>query len=182
MLHRPQKQNKKTDYSDKSTTGSTSTSVFFFLPTIFGNSAVTPVSPLIRKSTTLWSTLWCFHYSMAKRQQFLCPVGTANLSLRYQVVGFVLSRTVAKHFFHCSSIDRAYEYVSKNLARCNVFFASSTAVAALKQCLFLSTFLCFLRHVSSRLRRRWHESIGPPPLNTFLVCIHENTVNLRRFH
>ena len=47
---------------------------------------------------------------------------------------------------------------------------------------FSSTFPCFLRHVWSRLRHRWHSSLNPSPVNTFPVCIHEHTVNLRRSH
>ena len=94
------KKEKKGDSADKSTTGSTSTSVF--LRTTFRDSAITHASPLIRKSTTLTtlrSTLWCPYYGVAKRQQFSCPLGTATLSLKlemwFQVVGLVLSRTVA---------------------------------------------------------------------------------------
>ena len=78
------------------------------------------------------------------------------------------------------SSSRTYEHFSKNLVRCNVFFCGSTAVNT--HSVFVPTFLCFLRHVSSWLRRRWLESKSPPPWNTFLVCIHEHTVNLRWFH
>ena len=46
----------------------------FFLRAMFRSSPKTPASPLIRKSTTLRSTLWCSHYSVAKRQQFSCPL------------------------------------------------------------------------------------------------------------
>ena len=63
-----------------------------FSSTTLRNSAVTTPSPLTRKSTTLRWTLWCSHYSVAKGQQFSCPLGTANLSLTFengvQVVGF----------------------------------------------------------------------------------------------
>ena len=82
VLHRPQPPPTTVDYFDKSTTGSTSTSVF--LRKMFRNSAATPASPLIRKSTTLRSTLWCSHYSVAKRQQFSYPLGTASLSLKME--------------------------------------------------------------------------------------------------
>ena len=40
-----------------------------------------PVTPLIRKCTTRRWTLRCSHYSVAKRQQFSCP-----LSLRNQII------------------------------------------------------------------------------------------------
>ena len=73
-----------------------------------------------------------------------------------------------------------YEYFSKIIVRCNVFFSSSTALKHMV--FFCPLFFCFLRHVSSRLRRRRHKSISPPPWNTFLVYINEHTVNLRRFH
>ena len=76
--------NLKRRFSGKSTTGSTSTSVF--LRTAFRNSAITPASPLIKKSTTLRSSLWCFHCRVAKRQQFSCPLGTASLSLKLENV------------------------------------------------------------------------------------------------
>ena len=46
----------------------------------------------------------------------------------------------------------------------------------------MSHFFVFFRHVSSRLRRRRHKCINPPPWNTLPVCIHEHTVNLRRSH
>ena len=36
--------------------------------------AITSASPRIQKSTTLRSTLWCSHYSVAKRQQISCLV------------------------------------------------------------------------------------------------------------
>ena len=43
-------------------------------------SAITPVTPLIRKCTTRRWTLRCFHHSVAKRQQFSYPLRTATLS------------------------------------------------------------------------------------------------------
>ena len=52
----------KTDSADKPTTRSTFTSVLLMY---YRNSAIPPASPLIRKSTTLRSTLWCSHYSVA---------------------------------------------------------------------------------------------------------------------
>ena len=100
VLHRPQKKIWKADFPDKSTTGTTSTSVF--LRTTFRNSAITPASPLIKKSTTLRSSLWCSHCSLAKRPQFSCPLGTATLSLKLENVvpdcWICFSRTVAKCF------------------------------------------------------------------------------------
>ena len=54
---------------------------------VIRNSAITPASPLILKCTTLRWTLWCSHYSVAKRQQFSCPlVRTATLSLKFENV------------------------------------------------------------------------------------------------
>ena len=64
---------KKADSADKSRTESTSTSIFFSRMT-FRNFAKTPASTLIGNSTSLRSTLWCSHYSVAKRQQFSCPL------------------------------------------------------------------------------------------------------------
>ena len=58
----------------------------FFLRTTFRNYAVTPASPLIKKSTALRSSLWCSHCSLAKRQQFSCPLGTSTLSLKLENV------------------------------------------------------------------------------------------------
>ena len=79
------KKNMKSRFSGQiSTTGSTSTSVF--LGTTFRISAITPASPLIEKSTTLQSSLWCSHCSVARRQQFSCPRGTATLSLKVENV------------------------------------------------------------------------------------------------
>ena len=109
VLHRPQPPPTTVDYFDKSTTGSTSTSVF--LRKMFRNSAATPASPLIRKSTTLRSTLWCSHYSVSKRQQFSYPllidfvaeVGKCrcrSLGLSFLVVWPI--------FFYCSSIDEQH--------------------------------------------------------------------------
>ena len=77
------KKNNNADSADKPTTGSTFTSVLLMY---HRNSAITPALPLIRKSTTLRSTLWCSHYSVAKRQQFSCPLGTATLSLKLKNV------------------------------------------------------------------------------------------------
>ena len=87
----------------------------FFLRTTFRNSAITPASSLIKKSTSLRSSLWCSHCSVAKRQQFSCSLGTAILSFK---VGKYVSRlldffycTVAQCFFCCSSVDEQHSYV-----------------------------------------------------------------------
>ena len=57
----------KADFPDKST------NLYevppFFFRTTFRNSAITLASPLIPKSTTLRSSLWCCHCGVAKRQQ-----------------------------------------------------------------------------------------------------------------
>ena len=53
---------------------------------VFCNSARTPAPPSIQMCTTLRWTLWCCHYSMAKRQQFSCPLRTATLSLKFDNV------------------------------------------------------------------------------------------------
>ena len=94
-----------------------------FLRTMFRNAATTPASPLIRTFTTPRLTFPCPHYTVAKRQQFSCPPGTATLLLKLKnvvlgLVGFVLSRTVAKHFLYWSSIDEHYSYIQvrKSLA------------------------------------------------------------------
>ena len=87
----------------------------FFLRTTFRTSVITPASPLIKKSTTLRSSLWCSHCSVAKRQQFSCPLGTATLSLKLENV--VPGRWICSFsycdqvFFYCSSLHEQYSYV-----------------------------------------------------------------------
>ena len=93
--------------------------LFFYCTTTFRNSAITPASPLILKSTTLRSTLGCSHYSVAKRQQFSCPLGTATLSLKLENV--VPGRWICyfsycgQVFFYCSSIDEQYSYIRTSI-------------------------------------------------------------------
>ena len=150
VSHRPQK--KTNDSADKSTTESTSTSVF--LRTTFRDSAITPASPLIRKSTTLRSTLWCSYYSVAKRQQFSCPLGIATVSLKLENV--VPGRWVCSFsycgqvfFFICSSSivrTRIFGKISYDVT----FFSSSTILK--HKAFFCPHFFAF--EVSSRLRRR----------------------------
>ena len=56
--------------------------------------------------------------------------------------------------FYCSSIDKQYSYARVFFEKSHdheTFFCSSTALT--HSSVFLSTFLCLLRHVSSRLRR-----------------------------
>ena len=179
VLHRPQKKIWKADFPDKSTTGTTSTSVF--LRTTFRNSAITPASPLIKKSTTLRSSLWC---------SLLMQCGKATavfVSSRDRdfvpEVGQCGSRLLDLFFSYCGQVffllllHRWAVLVSYAISylRCNVFFYLYSGTI---HRIFLSTFLRFLRHVSSRLRRRRHYSKRPPPWNTSLVCIHEHTVNI----
>ena len=52
-----------------------------FSGTTFRNSAITPA-----KCTTRRWTLSCSHHSVAKRQQFSCPLRTATLSLKCEYV------------------------------------------------------------------------------------------------
>ena len=47
-----------------------------------------------------------------------------------------------------------------------------------KRAWFGSPFLVSAGTSQPRLRRRWHESLRPPPWNTFPVCLHEHTTNL----
>ena len=123
----PTKKKQKAYSADKSTTGSTFTAVFFtYVRAKFRNSAMTPASPLIKKSTTLRSSLWCSRCSVAKRQQFSsCPLGTPTLSSKLKnvvpVVWFVFSRTAAECFFllllHRWAVvtsTRTYEYFIKS--------------------------------------------------------------------
>ena len=118
VIASPTKKNRTADYSDKPTTGSTSTSVFF-LSAMFCNSAITPASLLIRKSSTLRFTLWCSHDSVAKREQFSCPLGTTSLLLKLENV--VPGRWMfflllwPNIFFTAMSSTRTYVYFSKNL-------------------------------------------------------------------
>ena len=44
----------------------------------------TPASPLFRKNTTLRWTHWYFHYSVAKRQQFSCPLRSKTTSPKFE--------------------------------------------------------------------------------------------------
>ena len=120
--------NKNAECSDKSKSGSPSTSVF--LRAMFRYSAITPASPLVRKSTTVRSTLWCSHYSVAKQQravfvssrqrEFVAQVeksGSRSLDL------FFLG--LWQSIFYCSSIDEQYQHeqeFSRIFVRCNVFF------------------------------------------------------------
>ena len=119
----------------------------FSLRTTFRNSAITPASPLIKKSTTLRLSRWCSHCSVAERQQFSCPLGTATSSLKLENV--VLGSWICffsycgQVFFYCSSIDEHYSFF---------FYIYSSKTHSI----FLSTSLWFLRHVSSRLRHRRH--------------------------
>ena len=104
----------------------------FFWRTTFRNSTITPALPLIRKFTTLRSSRWCSHFSVAKRHQFYCPllVSTATLSLKFENVFADRSiRTLSycgRVFFFAAlpsmSSTRNYEYFSKMLLPCNVFF------------------------------------------------------------
>ena len=114
MLHRPQKKNLKSRFSGQRPRLEAPPPPCF-LRTTFRHSTTTPASPLIKKSTTLRSSLWCSHCSVTKRQQFSCPLGTATLSLKLDNVvpgcWIFFSRTVAKCFFYCSSIDEQYSYV-----------------------------------------------------------------------
>ena len=64
-----------------------------FCCTSLRSSNTTPVSPSIRKCTTLRWTLWCCHDNVAKRQQFSCPPRTTTLSLKLENV-----IPVAPHF------------------------------------------------------------------------------------
>ena len=72
MLHRPQKEKKGRLFPTNPRLEAPLPP--FFVRTMFRNSPRTPASPLIGKSTTLRSTLWCSHYSVAKRQQISCLV------------------------------------------------------------------------------------------------------------
>ena len=93
----------------------------FFLRTMFRNSARTPASPpIIRKSTTLRSTVWCSHYSVAKRQQVPSSlVGTATLSLKLENVvpgpWICYFSYCGQVFFYCSSIDEQYSYIRTSI-------------------------------------------------------------------
>ena len=105
----------------------------FFLRTTFRVSAITPASPLIEKSTTLRSSLWCSHCSVAKRQQFSCPLGTATLSLKLENV---VPGCWICFFSYCGQVfflllfhrlaillySHVRVFFKKNLVRCNVFF------------------------------------------------------------
>ena len=73
------------DFSHKSTTGSTSTCVFFY-NTTFRRSATTSATRLFPKSTTRRWTLRWSNYSVAKRQQFSYTLSTATLSSEFENV------------------------------------------------------------------------------------------------
>ena len=67
VLHRPQNKSDIAVFWRKSTT--VSTSVYFSCTTL-RHSDISPGTPLIRKCTTRRWTLWCSHYSVAKRPHF----------------------------------------------------------------------------------------------------------------
>ena len=73
------------DFSHISTTGSTSTCVFFY-NTTFRRSATTSATLLIPKCTAWRWTLRCSNDSVAKRQHFSCAPSTAILSLKFENV------------------------------------------------------------------------------------------------
>ena len=130
VLHRPQKKNEKPIF--RANPRLEAPLPPFILGTTFRNSAVTPASTLIKKSTTLRSSLWCSHCSVAKRLQFSCPLGTATLSLKLDNVvpgcWICFSLTVAKCFFYCSSIDEQYSYHTQSHIYDVTFSSTSTAV------------------------------------------------------
>ena len=72
------------DFFHKSTTGSTSTYIFFLcdIPLLCHNSSYT-FDP---KCTTRRWTLRCSNYSVTKRQHFSCALRTATLSLKFENV------------------------------------------------------------------------------------------------
>ena len=143
---------------------------------MFCNSAITPASPLIRK--VHHPAIDSMVLSLQHRD-FVAEVGKCG-SRSLDLLFLVLWPSI---FFTASpsmSSSRTYEHFSKTLVRCNVFLWLYSN--KIHSSVLWSTFLCFLRQVSSRLRRRRLESISPLPCNTFVVCVHDHMVNLRRFH
>ena len=135
VLHGPQKRKKNSRFLEQIDDWK-HTYLRFFLRTMFRNSAVTPASPLIRKSTTLRSSLWCSHYSVAKATavfvssrhrdfvaegDFVAEVGKCG-SRSLDLLFLVLWPSVFFTAPPSMSSTRTYEYFSKNLVRCNVFF------------------------------------------------------------
>ena len=84
VLHRPQKKSEKPIFRTNPRLEAHLPP--FFLRMTFRNSAITRASPLIKKSTTLRLSRWCSHCSVAERQQFSCPLGTATSSLKLENV------------------------------------------------------------------------------------------------
>ena len=117
-------------FPDKSTIESTSTSFFFTYddPYFRHNSGVTSNRKVHHPAIeSLVLSLQCGKatavFVSSRDRDFVAEVG----KIWFQAVGFVFSRTVAKCFFNCSSIDEQYSYVrvlkKKKLVRChNVFF------------------------------------------------------------
>ena len=89
----------------------------------------------MKPSTTLRSSLWCSHCSVAKRQQFSCSLGTATLSLKLENVvpgcWICFFSYCGQVFFYCSSIGEQYSYVRVFKQKSHnvrvTFFSSSTA-------------------------------------------------------
>ena len=67
------------------------------------NSAITPASHLSERCSTLRWSLWCYHYNVAKRQQFLvtCKHRDSSVALKmwFQAVGFSPSYTAVAESF-----------------------------------------------------------------------------------
>ena len=131
VLHRPQKKSEKPIFRTNPRLEAHLPP--FFLRMTFRNSAITRASPLIKKSTTLQSSLCCSHCSVAKRQQFSCPLGTAifvaevgKCGSRLLDTGYVFLVLWPSVFFTAPlsmSRTRTYEYFKKiSYTRCNVFF------------------------------------------------------------
>ena len=128
VLHRPQKKSEKTIFRTNPRLEAPLPPIF--LRTTFRHSAITPASPPIEKSTTLRSSLWCSHCSVAKRQQFSCPLGTVTLSLKLENVVpgcWICFFSYCGQVFFLLLLHRWAALVrtstfQKNLVRCNVFF------------------------------------------------------------
>ena len=157
----------KADFPDKSTTGSTSTSVFFTydVPYFRHNSGVTSNRKVHHPA--IESQVLSLHSSVAKRQQqFSCPLETATLSLKLENVVpscwiiFVVpwpSVFLAAPPSISSTPTYCITSILKEISYDVTFFVALQQAASSKtHSIFLSTSLRFLSHVLNRLRRRRH--------------------------
>ena len=82
------KEKEKKRFWNKSTTGSTLplyiSCISYVVRTTFRNSAVSPATPIQKRTTRRSSLNVLFYHSVAKQQQHSCPLRSATLSLKFE--------------------------------------------------------------------------------------------------